>query len=1120
MNFQRVISGCLFTAAAVLLFYVPVRAQNSPVEIWSEPLTIPTYVMGDPQRIPLFYDGRGYQGAMGPVYPSAWYDALGDVKKNVSYKAVYLENDYIRICVLPELDGRIFEAVDKSNGYNLFYRQHVIKYSMIGMHGAWISGGVEWNVPHHHRPSTYSMMDHLLVENPDGSKTVWVGEIEKRHRMRWIIGITLYPDRSYIETTFTLMNRTPLVHSFLYFQNPAVHVDSTYQVLFPPGTEFVTQHAKREFASWPIANERYGGFKYDNVDISWWKNLPVPVSFFCWNYEADFLGGYNHGKDAGVTYVADHHIAPGKKFFSFGNGPQGQMWDKILTDADGPYLELMTGSYSDNQPDYSWAQPYEVKTVKQYWYPIKKLQGLKYANIEGAVNLTVSPGHVADIRLNTTTERRGATLALLTGGRVLLEEKIDIGPDKPYRSEILLPETILEESLLLTLTSAEGKELISYRPVTKPGRPMPAPVEPPPAPETIKSNDELYLAGLRLDQFYNTRLDPYAYYREALKRDPGDSRVNTQLGINYLKQGMYREAEKYLRAAVDRVTANYTSPKDGEPLYYLAEALRKQGKFGEAYDLFYKATWSSAWHTAAYYVLAELDCRNGDYRAALEHIDRSLSTNINSVSGLNLKASILRKLQRYEPAERQAQMVLEIDPLNFRARYEMNLLRALRNSGSIAEKQNEKFGINEIDDIQSYIELAVEYANCGMWDEAENVLSRLDVSKNSEGSTYPMLYYYIGYCRAQTGDLKSAADYYRKAETMPPDCCFPSRYEAIDVLEDAMRLNPEGSFAPYYLGNLLYDWQPERAVELWEKAKNLGNIYYVLYRNLGYAAQILESDLDKAIAYYKDAIRLNNRDPRLFFEIDRLSEAANVPPQDRLKLLGDNLATVRQADNAYYRKAMVHVGLGEFDAALDILENRHFHLFAEEGSSIHKTYVDAHILRGLSHFDNKRYDNALKDFEAALEYPDNLEVGQPDSDARFSQINFLIGTVYEARGENDRAMIYYEKAAAEDARFSPYVYYKGRALEKLGRSAEAATLYEGLVQSGTRMLNAGASQDFFAKFSERQARSVTEANGHFLCALGYMGQGKPVSARTELEKAMKLKADFAEAKYFLDVLKQ
>ena len=361
----------------------------SPVQMREETLVIPTYETGAPDKNPIFFGGRSYQGAKGPVYPYPLFDKLSDVRKDKSYRAVWLENEYVRFCVLPELGGRIFIGLDKTNKYDFFYRQHVIKPALIGMIGAWISGGVEWNIPHHHRASTFMPVDYKLVENPDGSKTVWLGEIELRHRMKWIVGLTLYPGKSYLEATVKLFNRTPLPHSMLYFSNVAVHANADYQVIFPPSTEFGTQHGKKEFVHWPIGRETYGGLDRRGVDLSWWKNHPTPVSIFAWNYEDDFFGGYDHGRQAGVVHVADHHTVPGKKFFEFSNSEEGRMWDKVLTDQDGPYLELMAGSYSDNQPDYSWVQPYEVKVVKQYWYPIRQLGGIKNANLHAAVNLEV-----------------------------------------------------------------------------------------------------------------------------------------------------------------------------------------------------------------------------------------------------------------------------------------------------------------------------------------------------------------------------------------------------------------------------------------------------------------------------------------------------------------------------------------------------------------------------------------------------------------------------------------------------------------------------------------------------------------------------------------------------------
>ncbi len=260
-----------YTIAALLFFSTP---ANSQVRVWEQTLEIPTYLVEKPDPNPRFYNGRAYQGAAGHVYPYPIYDRLTDIKENKTYKAVYLENDYVRICVLPEIGGRIFEAVDKTNGYDFFYRQHVIKPALIGMLGAWISGGVEWNFPHHHRATSFLPVDYTITENRDGGKTLWVGEIEYRHRMKWLLGFTLYPEKSLLEVTVKLFNRTPIVQSFLYWANVAVHANNNYRVIFPPSTQLTTYHGKNRFDRWPVPEKIYGADNTQGTDVSLCTNHP------------------------------------------------------------------------------------------------------------------------------------------------------------------------------------------------------------------------------------------------------------------------------------------------------------------------------------------------------------------------------------------------------------------------------------------------------------------------------------------------------------------------------------------------------------------------------------------------------------------------------------------------------------------------------------------------------------------------------------------------------------------------------------------------------------------------------------------------------------------------------
>lgn len=1100
----------------ILIILLAVIAQAEPkAKIWSEQVVIPTYEVGQAVKLPMFYEGRGYQGAQGVVYPYPWVDALSNNKVNTSYKAVYLENDYIKLCVMPELDGRLFSALDKTNNYDYFYRQSVIKSTLIGSCGAWISGGIEWNFPHHHRASTYKMMDNVIVENPDGSKTVWVGENERRQRLRWILGVTIYPDKSYFETTIKIFNVTGYVTSFLYFANPAVHVDETYQVIFPPDAEYATQHAKSEFVQWPYARGRFGRWNYTGEDASYWRNLTTPVSFFCWDHDSDYFAGYDHGKDAGTAYIANHHIAPGKKFFTFGSGYEVQMWDRILTDSDGPYLELMAGGYSDNQPDYSWLEPYEAKTIKQYWFPVRDLQGMKFANLNGAMNLEITPGNSAKVRVNATSEYKDARVVLTAKGETIFEGAIDISPAEPFGKDVELDSGVRETDLCLSLVASDGSELMKYQPLAKSGEPMPEPVKPPSRPEDVNTVEELYYAGLRLDEFHNSRVSSLPYYKEALRRDPTDYRCNGRVGIYYLQRGQYELAEKYLTAAVKKITRNYTRPKDCEALYYLGLTMRKQGRLKEAYDYLYRATWSAASQTQAYYALAELDCINGDFKTALEHADLSISANTNNIKALNLRSLILRKLDRGLVAKQQADDVLKIDALNFNAMNELYLVEKDSGAGNKAAEALDSLKKSMRDEEQSYLELSLDYANCGSYDEAIEVLSRIDVTKSASGNKYPIIYYYLGYFNQQLGNSERAAKYYKTAIEMPADYCFPFRLETIEALKSAMMGNKNDARSPYYLGNLLYDKQPEKAIEQWKKSIEIDGSYYIVYRNLGFAYSI-KNDIPKAIEYYEKAIQCNNQDSAVFHELDILYAIEGTDINKRLKMFTDNMKVVKQRDDTTYRYVVCLIQSGDYDKAIDILTTHYFHLFTEVDSELHGAYMNAYLLRGEKYYSQGKYKEALADFLAVLEYPDNLEIeiANPQRDRSLGRNYYYIAAAYEALDNATKAKEFYEKSSAVNVGDTEFGYYKGMSFKKLGKDSQAEAAFDKLIE----VANNSDAVDFFAKFGQRSEDKAKKAEPFFLKGLAYMGMGKYDEAKEQLKKAVELDSNNVWAQFHLNQL--
>ncbi|MCK5372037.1 MAG: DUF5107 domain-containing protein, partial [Cyclobacteriaceae bacterium] len=319
-------------------------------------MKIKTYLQKSPDVNPRFYEGRGHQGVQRHVYPFAMNDRLTDESEMKAYHTIFVENDYIKISIIPELGGRIFSAYDKVADYDFIYNQDAIKPALVGMAGAWITGGVAWGFPHHHGPHTIAPYDHYIEENSDGSITVWISKFDLRHRVRGLLGITVHPNNNILSVKGFVQNPTAYANSFLFFTNPSVRADETYQIFFDPSVEWVTYHKKNQMLSWPIADDFYHGVDYRGVDISKWNNIKRPTSFFTINPEGDFFGGYSYKYDAGVAYVGNHHISPGMKCWEYGPNPEGDAWIRNATDKSGHNIEIMAGAYSDNQPDYSFIQ--------------------------------------------------------------------------------------------------------------------------------------------------------------------------------------------------------------------------------------------------------------------------------------------------------------------------------------------------------------------------------------------------------------------------------------------------------------------------------------------------------------------------------------------------------------------------------------------------------------------------------------------------------------------------------------------------------------------------------------------------------------------------------------------
>lgn len=1078
------------------------------VRAWYENIVIPTYETGKAEKNPLFLEKRVYQGSSGVVYPYPVIEKIENEKQDKTYNAIYLENEYIKVMILPELGGRIQMAYDKIKERHFIYYNHVIKPALVGLVGPWISGGIEFNWPQHHRPSTFCPIDHSIEENADGSVTVWVSENERMFHQKGMAGFTLHPGKAYLEIKGQLYNPTPFPQTFLWWANPAIAVNEHYQSVFPPDVNAVFDHGKRDVSSFPIATGTYYKVDYsEGVDISNYKNIPVPTSYMAINSAFDFVGGYENDSRSGVLHVANHHISPGKKQWTWGNGDFGKAWDRNLTDEDGPYIELMTGVYTDNQPDFTWLQPYEEKTFTQYFMPYRELGLVKNASKDLLLNLD-KEGDKALVKIFATSIFKNVRVALnsLNASEHHLEEVIDLSPEKVYVKEVFVGDVSIND-LQLTVYSDKGRKLLEIRSDNQTDKPIPEAAKAALSPEDTASCEQLYLTGLHLEQYRHATYDATAYYQEALRRDPSDVRNNNAMGLWLLKRGQFAESERYFRNAIDTQLERNPNPYDGEPHYNLGLALSYQGKFDDAYAAFYKSCWNAAMQDAGYFACAQISIRNGDLDEALYEVNKSLVRNWHNNKARKLKAAILRKMNRSEEALDLIKESLKIDLFNFGCRFELYLIK--RDPAVLDELIHLMR-----DEIQNYEMVALDYIAAGMYKEA---IQFLEIGA-SVCSTTPMTWYYMGWALTLSGDDTRGT--FEKAAKHSSDYCFPNRLEAILALECALYLNPSDAKAYYYLGNLWYDKrQHSEAIACWEKSVEIDDSYPTALRNLSLAYFNKKQETWKAVDFLEKAFSLDTSDARILMELDQLYKRLCRPHNDRLAFLEKHFHLVEQRDDVFLEFITLCNQLGDYSKAIELLDSRIFHPWEGAEGKVPAQYQLSRAERAKQYLEEKKFKQAIQLLKECLIYPPNLGEGKLQG-AQDNDFHYWLGCAYEGLGQIYEAHKYWELAKdgiAEPAAAIFYndqkpdkIFYQGLSLLKLGRADEAKVRFDALIAYGDKHLDETIEMDYFAVslpdllIWEDDLTFRNKIHCHYMLGLGYLGRGEKVRAKAHLEDAYKM----------------
>ncbi len=1030
------------------------KAGGESTKVWREDVVIPTYEVGHEERTPIFLENRVYQGSSGVVYPYPVIESIADTKTDHTYHALWLENEYLKVMILPELGGRVQMAYDKIKQRHFVYYNHVVKPALVGLAGPWISGGIEFNWPQHHRPSTFMPIDCDIEEKEDGSVVVWCSEMERMFHQKSTVGFRLRPGCAYLEINVRLYNRSELPQTFLWWANPAVSVNDEYQSVFPPDINAVFDHGKRAVSTFPIATGTYYKMDYSaGVDISNYKNIKVPTSYMGVNSKYDFEGGYENDTKGGMLHVANHHVSPGKKQWTWGNGDFGRAWDRNLTDEDGPYIELMAGVYTENQPDFSWIMPCEEKEFTQYFMPYRDLGIVKQASKDIIFNMEQEEGGVRVKVL--ATSKQNVRIELLSDDFTILYNKEEtLTPDGVFEEVIDTQGVPFNELTLTVYQVGRAVRPLSWHEASDEVKRVPDAAEAALPAKDCKTVEQLYLTGLHLEQYRHATWSPLDYYEEALRRDPDDVRCLNQMGLWYLRRGRFEKAEPYLRKAVKILMKRNPNPYWGEPMYNLGLCLKYQYQLTEAYDWFYKATWNGGWQGAAYFACAQISSMQGRWEDALYEVDRALVAGYHNQKARALKVALMANLGIEDGIKELMEESLEQDRFNYGVLWE-------------AGERDRVIALMHGNPL-NYQELALDYAQAGLWMRANDVLDlAIEV-----GAVNAMTYYYKTWINIEVTPLPDT----------PLPICFPNRLEDILALNRVMLLDKQDAQAPYLLGCLYYDKrQYDEAIRLWELSSELNPAFPTVWRNLALAAYNKQDDKQKALELMEKAFHLDESNSRILMELDQLKKALGLPHAERLSSLQQYPALIQERDDLVLEEITLLNQVGRYEEAMTKLDAHKFHPWEGGEGKVPAQYQISRVeqvKRLLANLDNletletqEKLDKAIALLEACLEYPHHLGEGKLYG-AQENDFYYLMALAYEKKGETEKmhecllkategptepaAAMYYNDAKPDK------IFYAALAYRKLGNENKARSLFYRLLDYGEKHIFDEVRMDYFA----------------------------------------------------------
>jgi tetratricopeptide (TPR) repeat protein len=994
-----------------------------------ETITIPTYAIKGENRNPVFRSQYG----VAHIYPYTLLDDIEAKSKNKIYRALVLENKYLKMIVIPDLGGRVYSLFDKLSQREVFYKNSIVKFAPLAIRGAFFSGGLEFSFPVAHAPTTADAVNWDLSENSDGSASISIGGQEHMSGMRWMITLTLYPDRCVLSQDVRLDNPTPIPGRYHYWTNASIDANDQTEFIYPFHRARSYEYAGT--ASWPFARldliQSQPGLLgmegvpmwpasrlLEPVNFRWQKNMLAQVSIFGRNVEWDFFGAWQHSTNQGYAHCANARDVAGMKLWSWGNADVGVENQSALTDDGSVYAETQCGAM-ETQLDFDFLAPGTVRKWREWWLPLRGIGGLSCASTEVGARINIIPREdSSDVTLNIgicpIRDLGTSRVLLATPDRVLINEKITISPEKPWLStRSISSKEILDYPLIIQIFDGTAKEVLNY---TLDRNVDPFEQDNPEVKNNLESYKEYYLLGQKQENFDN-REQALQAYQKSLELAPDYGFTHYRLGLMLLRDANLCRAKYHFQSAQKAGVA--------EAQYYLGLIALYEDQLDQAAAAFEKVPAGTPVSVAALLGLGSVSMRKRNWQEATHIFSCACEMDKTSITAATFYGLALRQSNQMQQALRAYQAILSIDPLN---------LIALREIATLSDENSTLASVKLhrllADDRQYNLDMAVYYLQAGLSEDALAILEEA-----SKDWSYPMLDYLIGYILHKKGQIIDVEAHYRNGAAANPDLVFPSRIEEVQALQDAIKLCPEDYKAKYYLGIFLFAHDRySEGIDLWENALTGLGSYDVLYRNLGLAYWQRQGDHTRALTYFEKALALNPENQDIFIYLDDLYKAEGL--MDRREQLLDRIRVIKELrEDVRKHSITMMVDLGHFeDALLCLLSGEYVPL--EMDQSFHEVYVNALVQRADASMKTGKIDNAIKDYLKALEFPKNLGVGKPTTLAQ-AEVYYLLGCAYEKIGRFQKAIDVWRLAASE---YHPpgkrlYIFVQA-ALDKLSRYSE------------------------------------------------------------------------------------